>query len=151
MMRAKYHHHFLNCQIRKTYSASSYQDRINRSLPAQEAMNYMGWIQIFIHGKAGCGPEILRQMEHSDITFMPGTIEGEANIGLYWVDEKTTIRAFKEAIGSKTIFKYRLRFFSSLEMLNEFYDERPNESLSPQEEAMIRTMSQEETRYKHTA
>jgi hypothetical protein len=114
-------------------------------------MNYMGWIQIFIHGKAGCGPEILRQMEHSDITFMPGTIEGEANIGLYWVDEKTTIRAFKEAIGSKTIFKYRLRFFSSLEMLNEFYDEKRNESLSPQEEAMIRTMSQEETRYKHSA
>lgn len=82
---------------------------------------------------------------------MPGTIEGEANIGLYWVDEKTTIRAFKEAIGSKTIFKYRLRFFSSLEMLNEFYDEKPNESLSPQEVAMIRNMSQEEARYKHSA
>ena len=111
----------------------------------------MGWIQIFIHGKSGCGPDILRQMEHSDLTFMPGTIEGEENIGLYWVDEKTTIRAFKEAIGSKTIFKHRLRFFPSLEMLNEFYDEKPSESFTPQEEAMMRTMSTEETRYKHSA
>lgn len=114
-------------------------------------MNYMGWIQIYIHGNKGCGPDILRQMEHSDLTFMPGTIEGEDNIGLYWVDEKTTIRAFKEAIGSKTIFKHRLRFFTSLEKLNEFYDEKPSESFTAQEEAMIRTMSQEETRYKHSA
>lgn len=82
---------------------------------------------------------------------MPGTIEGEDNIGLYWVDEKTSIRAFKEAIGSKTIFKHRLRFFSSLEQLNDFYDMRPNDSFTAQEEAMIRTMSQEEPRYKHSA
>ena len=150
-MNAPNHHHFLNSQIVKSYSATSYQDRIIRSLPAQEAMNYMGWIQIYIHGKTGCGPDILRQMEHSKINFMPGTIEGEDNIGLYWVDEKTTIRAFKEAIGSKTIFKHRLRFFSSLEKLNDFYDARPNESFTAQEEAMIRTMSQEEPRYKHSA
>jgi len=90
-------------------------------------------------------------MEHSDIVHMPGTVEGEPNIGLYWVDEKTTMRAFKEAIGSKTIFRYRLRFFTSLEKLNEFYDEKPTESLTPQEEAMIRTMGLEEARYKHTA
>ena len=108
----------------------------------------MGWKTIYIHGKTGCGPEIMRHMEHSD---MPGTVEGEPNIGLYWVDEKTTLRSFKEAIGSKTIFKYRLRFFSSLEKLNDFYDDKPSESLTAQEEAMIRTMSAEETRYKHTA
>jgi hypothetical protein len=114
-------------------------------------MNYMGWIQIYIHGNTGCGPDILRQMQHSNINYMPGTIEGEDNIGLYWVDEKTTIRAFKEAIGSKTIFKHRLRFFSSLEKLNEFYDAKPSESFTAQEQAMIRTMTSEETRYKHTA
>lgn len=114
-------------------------------------MNYMGWIQIYIHGNSGCGPDILRQMQHSDLTFMPGTIEGEENIGLYWVDENTTIRAFKEAIGSKTIFKHRLRFFSSLEKLNEFYDEKPGESFTAQEKDMIRAMNLEETRYKHSA
>jgi len=151
MMHAINHHHFLNSRLGKSYSALSYQDRIIRSLPAQEAMNYMGWKTIYIHGNTGCGPEIMRHMEHSDIVHMPGTVEGEPNIGLYWVDEKTTLRAFKEAIGSKTIFKYRLRFFSSLEKLNDFYDDKPSESLTAQEEAMIRTMSSEETRYKHSA
>ena len=111
----------------------------------------MAWATIYIHGKSGCGPEILRQVEHSDITFMPGTVEGEENIGLYWVDEKTTMREFKEAVGSKTIFKYRLRFFTSLEKLNEFYDEKPSEFFTPQEEAMIQTMSLDETRYRHSA
>jgi len=97
----------------------------------------MGWVTIYIHGKSGCGPEILRHMEQSDIIFMPGTVEGEENIGLYWVDEKTSVRDFKKAIGSKTVFKYRLRFFPSLEKLNEFQDEKPNDLLTPQEEAMI--------------
>lgn len=111
----------------------------------------MGWKTIYIHGNTGCGPDIMRQMEHSNIIHMPGTIVGEDNIGLYWVDEKTDLRAFKKAIGSKTIFKHRLRFFSSLEKLNEFYDGSPDESFTPQEEAMIHTMSVEETHYKHTA
>ncbi len=101
----------------------------------------MGWKTIYIHGKSGCGPEILRHMKQSDIIHMPGTVEGEENIGLYWVDEKTSMRDFKKAIGSKTIFKYRLRFFSSLEKLNEYYNGRPNELFTPQEEAMIHTMS----------
>jgi len=111
----------------------------------------MGWKTIYIHGNTGCGPFIMRHMEHSDIIHMPGTIVGEDNIGLYWVDEKTSLRDFKEAIGSKTIFKYRLRFFSSLEKLNEFYNGRPDESFTPQEEAMIHTMSMEATQSKHTA
>ncbi len=111
----------------------------------------MGWTTIYIHGKSGCGPEILRHVEQSDIIHMPGTVEGEENIGLYWVDEKTSMRDFKKAIGSKTVFKYRLRFFSSLEKLNEFYSGRPDESFTPQEEAMIHTMSIEEMHYKHSA
>lgn len=108
----------------------------------------MGWKTIYIHGNTGCGPDIMRHMEHSDIIHMPGTIVGEDNIGLYWVDEKTGLRDFKKAIGSKTIFKYRLRFFTSLEKLNEYYDGRSDESFTPQEEAMIHTM---EAEYKHTA
>jgi hypothetical protein len=114
-------------------------------------MENMGWTTIYIHGRSGCGPEILRHMEQSDIIHMPGTVEGEENIGLYWVDEKTSLRDFKKAIGSKTVFKYRLRFFSSLEKLNEFYSGRQDESFTPQEEAMIHTMSAEETLYKYSA
>lgn len=111
----------------------------------------MGWKTIYIHGNTGCGPDIMRHMEHSDIIHMPGTIVGEDNIGLYWVDEKTDLRDFKKAIGSKTIFKHRLRFFSSLEKLNEYYEGRPDDSLTPQEKAMTQARSMNETHYKHTA
>ena len=111
----------------------------------------MGWKTIYIHGNTGCGPDIMRHMENSNIIHMPGTIVGEDNIGLYWVDEKTNLRDFKKAIGSKVIFKHRLRFFPSLEKLNEFYDGKPDESFTPQEEAMIHNMGTDETIYKHTA
>lgn len=101
----------------------------------------MGWVTIYIHGKAGCGPEILRHVKQSEINFMPGLVAAEENIGLYWVDENVSIRDFKVAIGSKTVFKYRLRVFASLERLNDFLAEKSNDSFTPQEEAMIRTMS----------
>lgn len=109
----------------------------------------MGWIQIFIHGNAGCGPDIMRQMAQSGIKHMPGTIAEDENVGLYWVDEKTTMRDFKKAIGSKTIWKHRLHFFTSLEKLNEYYDCQAPESLTPQEAALINSM--EETPYRHSA
>jgi hypothetical protein len=109
----------------------------------------MGWIQIFIHGNKGCGPDIMRQVAQSGIKHMPGTIAEDENVGLYWVDEKITIRNFKKAIGGKIIWKHRLRFFTSLEKLNEYYDCPANESLTPQEKALINSM--EESRYRHSA
>ncbi len=101
----------------------------------------MGWITIYIHGKAGCGPEILHHVKQSEIDFMPGLVAAEENIGLYWVDENVSLRDFKVAIGSKTVFKYRLRFFASLEKLNDFIREKGSDSFTPQEEAIIHSMS----------
>jgi hypothetical protein len=109
----------------------------------------MGWIQIFIHGNTGCGPDIMRQMAHSNIIHMPGTIAEDENVGLYWVDEKTTMRAFKKGIGSKTIWKHRLRFFTSLEKLNEYYECETGESFTPQEKALINSM--EDSRFRNSA
>lgn len=80
----------------------------------------MGWITLYIQGRSGCTSEVLKHLEQSDISFMPGSVSGEKNIALYWVDEKTGLREFKKAIGSKTIFKYRLRFFTSLEEARDF-------------------------------
>ena len=51
---------------------------------------------------------------------------GEEDVhDLYWVDEKVTLRAVKEAIGSKLIWKYRLQFYPSLE---EFIESQKNKS-----------------------
>jgi hypothetical protein len=113
----------------------------------------MGWITIYIQGKSGCTSEVLRNLEHSRVRFMPGSAFGEKNTALFWVDEKLSLRDFKKAIGSKTIFKYRLRFYTSLEKSSDFEtDLVDGNALTPQEESLIREMaSWEETRYKHTA
>ena len=120
-----------------------------------EATHYMGWTTIYIQGKSGCTAEVLRNLERSDVRFMPGSAFGEKNIILFWVDEKTSIRDFKLAIGSKLVFKYRLRFFTSLERVNEFEtDKVDGNALTPQEESMIREMSdwdEAHHRYQHSA
>lgn len=119
----------------------------------------MGWSTLYIYGNPGFEQEVLDQLEHSSIGFMPGSMTGEQNIALYWVDERTNIRDFKKAIGSEIVFKYRLRVFNSLESLHEFQDQRisSNDSFTPQEQALIREMTHwDETHsnhrhYKHSA
>lgn len=119
----------------------------------------MGWGTLYIYGKPGFEQEVLDQLERSSIGFMPGSMSGEQNIALYWVDAHTNIRDFKKAIGSETVFKYRLRFFYSLESLHEFQDQRisSNTSFTAQEQALIREMTYwDETHpnhqhYKHSA
>ncbi len=119
----------------------------------------MGWSTLYIHGKPGFEQEVLDQLESSSIGFMPGSMSGEQNIALYWVDERTNMRDFKKAIGSKVVFEYRLRFFDSMEKLHEFQEQsmKSTDSFTPQEQALIREMSYwDETHpnqqhYKHTA
>lgn len=111
----------------------------------------MGWITLYIQGKPGFQPEVLRQLEHSEIEFMHGTTPGD-DTALYWVQEGTLLRDFKKAIGSKTVFKYRLFFFTSQESLTKFSTKDSNR-FTAQEEAMVRMMSerQERNQYRHTA
>lgn len=119
----------------------------------------MGWSTLYIYGKPGFEQEVLNRLERSSIGFMPGSMSGEQNIGLYWVDERTNVRDFKKALGSELIFKYRLRFFTSLESVHEFQDESINstDSFTAQEQALIRQMTHwDETHpnhqhYKHSA
>lgn len=119
----------------------------------------MGWSTLYIYGKSGFEREVLDQLEHSSIGFMPGSTTGEENSALYWVDDHTNMRDFKKAVGSAIVFKYRLRFFSTLEGLHEFQDQRliSTDTFTPQEQALIRKMSHwDETHphhqhYKHSA
>jgi len=49
---------------------------------------------------------------------MPGYVDATQAGGtydLYWVNESTSLRNIKEAIGSKLVLKHRLQFFPSLE------------------------------------
>lgn len=73
----------------------------------------MIWSTVYIKGREGFEREVIHQLEKSGFSFLPGT--EEQGLSLFWVDNLAKLREFKMAIGSKTIFKYRLRFFLSLE------------------------------------
>ena len=59
---------------------------------------------------------------------MPG-YANEKGLILFWVDESESIRSLKKAIGSKTIFKYRLRFFTSIEAFVESNHDETNQDV----------------------
>ena len=83
----------------------------------------MGWTTLYIAGKEDFREEVKERLEHSDLDIMPGYTGTYMESGevheLYWMDEKMNLRAIKEAIGSKIVWKYRLKFYGSLEALTE--------------------------------
>lgn len=102
----------------------------------------MGWITIYITGKGDFREDVGRKLEDSDLKLMPGYTGGsvgETNLitDMYWIDEKTTLREVKEAIGSKLIWKYRLRFYDSLESFIESQNTRKTTSEFTAEERAL--------------
>jgi hypothetical protein len=82
----------------------------------------MGWITVYVTGNADFREDVLKKLEGSDVNFMPGNTGASSDMDtheLYWLDEKADIRNFKVAIGSKLVWKYRLRFFTSFEAFIE--------------------------------
>lgn len=87
----------------------------------------MGWVTVYIKGKSGCESEVLKNLEQSGFNFMPGS-SVERGLTLYWINESDSLRAFKKAIGSKTIFKYRIRFYTNVE---DFIESKHNATPAP--------------------
>ncbi|MBS1553613.1 MAG: hypothetical protein JSU09_01695 [Bacteroidetes bacterium] len=73
----------------------------------------MSWSTVYIKGKVGFEREVISQLEKSGFSFLPGTEEN--GLSLFWIDNLAKLHEFKIAIGSKTILRYRLRFFTNLE------------------------------------
>jgi hypothetical protein len=107
----------------------------------------MAWSTLYIKGNKGFQEEVLHTVRHSDISYLPGS-SGDPDLLMFWVDEKMPIRELKIAIGSKTVFKYRLQFFTTPD---QYQSDKKKERLTPREEAMIREMSDWEARYLHSA
>lgn len=90
----------------------------------------MNWVTLYIKGKSDFREEVRRKLRHSELNFMPGYMEGsDANTvsDMYWIDERIKLRDVKEAIGGKLIWKYRLRFFTTLETYLQS-EQRPDNS-----------------------
>jgi hypothetical protein len=94
----------------------------------------MNWTTLYIRGKPGFDFAVLKNLEHSNINYLYGT-SLESEVSLYWIDEKSTLRDFKMAIGGKIIFKYRLRFYSTIEEMFESQPQLTETSLLPNLEA----------------
>jgi hypothetical protein len=59
---------------------------------------------------------------------------------LYWIDERTDLHTFKETIGGKLIWKYRLRFYQTLESFIASQEARKENEFSEREREMIAEM-----------
>ena len=105
----------------------------------------MGWITIYITGNDDFREDVREKLDGADLSIMPGNIggapSGQAFADMYWVDEKINLRQVKEVIGSKLIWKYRLRFYGSLEAFIESQDpEKDATEFTPEENALLAEM-----------
>jgi hypothetical protein len=132
-----------------------YKDRIKSSQSNNkktEQENSMGWLTVYITGKSDFHAEVLKKLQASNLNFMPGYTGASADVDahdLYWLDEKVDVRKFKEAIGSKLVWKYRLNFFTSLEAFIESQNPKKKSlEFTPEENALLAKMQASEY---HTA
>lgn len=81
----------------------------------------MNWKTVYIVGKGKFNEDVVKHLDRSGLEFMAGyhTRQSTEQHELFWIPEEMTIREFKAGIGAKTVFKYRLRFFESLEQFIE--------------------------------
>ena len=78
----------------------------------------MGWVTVYISGKPDFEQEVLHHLGRSGISFLPGSSD-DSDLALYWMTDSSKLLDFKKAIGAKTIFKYRLHFYASVQLFHE--------------------------------
>ena len=72
----------------------------------------MTWITVYIKGRSGFQDAVFSKLKDN---WMNGNVELRHNVMMFWLKDSMPLRKFKLAIGSQTIFKFRLRFFTDLE------------------------------------
>ena len=106
----------------------------------------MNWTTLYITGKGDFRDDVFRKLESGDIDFMPGYLEPSAGRGffdLYWVKENTDVKEIKKAIGSKIVWKYRLRFYTNLEEFTNAIERNPRKlSFTKEEQSLMESMRQ---------
>ena len=94
----------------------------------------MGWITVYIKGKSGFEEEVLDRLNGSDFPFMPGT-SYEKGLMLCWIPDQKTVRSFKQAIGSRIVFRHRLRFYTNVEaLIEQNHNHESDQEVSEKEE-----------------
>ncbi len=103
----------------------------------------MSWITIYISGKTDFREEVRKKLEHSDQRYLQGYIESpraDMTHDLFWLDNLTNLRAFKNTIGAKVIWKHRIRFYTTLEDFIAAQQTSSESNFSVREKQMIEKM-----------
>ncbi|HEY5825142.1 MAG TPA: hypothetical protein VIT44_12280 [Cyclobacteriaceae bacterium] len=85
----------------------------------------MSWTTIYITGRPEFQGEVRKKLEHSNLDFMPGYVDNTTATvthDLYWLNDQTELREMKLAVGGKLVWKYRLKFYASLEAFLQSQD-----------------------------
>ena len=105
----------------------------------------MSWTTIYIKGSIGFEAEVLRHLEKSGFSFLPGSAM-DNGFTLYWINDRSQLREFKKAITAKTIFKYRLRFYADMAAAQQEVKSN-SASLTSKEKEMVKKMSEWQESY----
>ena len=113
----------------------------------------MNWNTLYITGNDNFWEEVNKKLSHSELNILPGYLEQQTEgryQALYWLDPTIELRAFKEAITAKLIWKYRLHFFSEIEQAKSDTGtaKTDSEEFSPKENALIKAMRSQVKRTK---
>ncbi|GIV35696.1 MAG: hypothetical protein KatS3mg032_0075 [Cyclobacteriaceae bacterium] len=82
-----------------------------------------GWVPVYVTGRNGFSEKLNEALLQSGLPYMPGYyFDNNAQTGhtLIWVDKDTPMKTYKRAIGARNLWKYRIRFFTSLSDFSAF-------------------------------
>jgi hypothetical protein len=101
----------------------------------------MAWRTLYVTGKTGFDTTVLRYLERLDIHFLTGSFNADDTY-LFWVTNHFVLQDFKKAIGSKIIFKYRMRFFFEVDAFLSSRDTgKRSHYFTTDQEAMFRELN----------
>ncbi|MCW5910881.1 MAG: hypothetical protein KIT62_07395 [Cyclobacteriaceae bacterium] len=107
----------------------------------------MSWTTLYISGRPGFKEAVMHKLHHTSRSYLPGAADSENDLLLYWIDNSIPLRDFKNEIGSKLIFRYRLRFHYSVPT-----ETKDSTRLTLQEAALVKKMNTwEAEHYRHSA
>lgn len=93
------------------------------------------WIPVYVTGRDGFAEKLTEALTQSSYPFMPGYYyDSSASTAhtLVWLDDNVSLKKYKQAIGPRIIWKYRIRFFRTLPEFTRFacrslYEEKEEE------------------------
>lgn len=97
----------------------------------------MSWTTIYIRGRTGFEEEVIERLEDK---WMNGSAEIGHGLIMFWMKELSELRGLKKAIGSRTILKYRLHFYTDLDEYIKSTSDR-DKGFTESEAAIIHSMA----------